>query len=200
MLPLALVGKPFRKHVRYVMKHELQWNPCVDVVGHRIPTAFVKRGKSQHRDAEIAKVMALGDHLGPEGIALIYPEGTRFTPHKRATRLAEISAQNPSLLEKARSLRHVLPPHLGGSLALLARAEGASVVFCAHVGLDGVVTFGDFTGGVLLDRHVRVAFFRVPSEEVPEGESARIEWLYDQWMRVDEWIERTLEGEGRGAR
>lgn len=191
MLPLALVARPHRKHVRYVMKNELRWNPDADVVGRRIPTAFVSRKPGKHAE-DIAAVNALGDDLGPDGIVVIYPEGTRFTREKQEKRLADVAKKNPRILPTARSLRHLLPLHLGGALALLKRAEGADVAFFAHVGLDGVVTLGDFAGGGLLDRHIRVKIFRVPAAEVPASEEARIDWLYEQWKRVDDWIEATL--------
>ena len=32
-------------------------------------------------------------------------------------------------------------------------------------------------------------FWSVPPEEVPAGRQERIEWLYDWWARIDEWID-----------
>jgi 1-acyl-sn-glycerol-3-phosphate acyltransferase len=189
MIPLSVVGRPFAKHVRYVMKREVLWNPCVDVVGRRIPTAFVNRGGT--RDAgDIEYVKALSDNLGPEGIVVIYPEGTRFTKEKQTKRLADIQKNNPELSDRARTLQHVLPPHLGGSLALLSRKrEDTDVAFCAHVGLEGAGKMSDWAGGQLSGRTIRIRFFPVPSANVPDSERARIDWLYEQWQEVDAWIE-----------
>jgi len=199
MLPLALVGKPFGKHIRYVMKHELVWNPCVDVVGHRIPMAFVKRSGARHA-AEIGKVMSLVDNLTPDSLVVIYPEGTRFTPEKQKKRAAELARKDPEAAAWARSLKHVLPPQLGGALGLLARSEGVDVAFCAHIGMEGAATMQDWAGGALLDKTLKVAFFRVPAAEVPRGKEECVKWLYSNWERVDRWIEEQKASEGGGRR
>ncbi|MBK9259760.1 MAG: 1-acyl-sn-glycerol-3-phosphate acyltransferase [Polyangiaceae bacterium] len=188
MLPLAVIGHPFAKHVRYVMKREVLWNPCVDVVGHRIPTAFVRRGGTRDT-SDIEQVKSLADNLGPEGIVIIYPEGTRFTKEKQAKRLADIQKNNPELFDRARTLQNVLPLHLGGSLALLSRKGDHDVAFWAHVGLEGAGKMSDWIGGALLGRTIRIKFFRVPSANVPQSDAARIHWLYEQWHEVDAWIE-----------
>lgn len=188
MLPLSVIGHPFAKHVRYVMKREVLWNPCVDIVGHRIPTAFVRRGGTRDT-SDIQQVMWLAENLGPEGIVIIYPEGTRFTKEKQAKRLADIQKNNAELLERAQALQNVLPPHLGGSLALLSRKTDHDVAFCAHVGFEGAGKMSDWVGGALLDRTIRIRFFRVPSESVPASDEARIDWLYHHWQEVDAWIE-----------
>ncbi|HRI65673.1 MAG TPA: 1-acyl-sn-glycerol-3-phosphate acyltransferase [Polyangium sp.] len=188
MLPLSVIGHPLAKHVRYVMKREVLWNPCVDVVGHRIPTAFVRRGGTRD-SSDIEQVMWIAEKLGPEGVVIIYPEGTRFTPEKQAKRLADIAKNSPELLERARTLQNVLPPHLGGSLALLSRKTDHDVAFCAHVGIEGAGKMSDWIGGALLDRTIRIRFFRVPSASVPQSDADRIDWLYQHWQEVDAWIE-----------
>lgn len=188
MLPLSVIGHPLAKHVRYVMKREVLWNPCVDVVGHRIPTAFVRRGGTRDT-SDIEQVMWIAEDLGPEGIVVIYPEGTRFTKEKQAKRLAEIQKNNSDLFERAQTLQNVLPPHLGGSLALLSRKTDQDVAFCAHVGFEGAGKMSDWAGGALLDRTIRIRFFRVPSASVPPNDNDRIHWLYQHWQEVDAWIE-----------
>jgi hypothetical protein len=35
----ALVGRPHGIRIRYVLKRELLWDPCLDVVGNRLPTS-----------------------------------------------------------------------------------------------------------------------------------------------------------------
>lgn len=34
--------------------------------------------------------------------------------------------------------------------------------------------------------------WRVPAAEIPTGERARIEWLYEHWQRMDEWVTEQL--------
>ena len=41
LLPVVLLP---RRQPRYVLKRELLWDPCLDVVGQRVPTVFVRRG------------------------------------------------------------------------------------------------------------------------------------------------------------
>ena len=82
----------------------------------------------------------------------------------------------------------MLPPRLGGTLALLDVETGADVVFCVHFGFDGIRSFQDLLGGGLIDRSIEVEFWRVPAAHIPGDRDARISWLYDQWSRVDEWV------------
>ena len=39
-----IVAREARIRLRYVLKHELRWDPCLDIVGWRLPNAFVRRG------------------------------------------------------------------------------------------------------------------------------------------------------------
>ena len=40
----------------------------------------------------------------------------------------------------------------------------------------------------LIDRTIEVEFWRVPAERIPRDPDAQIDWLYDHWSRVDEWV------------
>ena len=115
----ALAGEPVHHRLRYVLKRELLWDPCLDIVGHRLPNCFIERG-AKISAPEIERIRGLAQDLGPTDGVLIYPEGTRFTPERREAVLARIEARgDTALLERARALQNVLPPRLGGSLALL---------------------------------------------------------------------------------
>lgn len=188
LLPVIIVGGQHGLHLRYVMKRELLWDPCIDSFGHREPTAFVRRGTRDHAP-EIAAVGRLMRGLGPHDGVVLFVEGTRFTPQKQQRVLRSIQRKDPASYERARRLRHVLPPHLGGPLEVLARNDGADVVFCAHTGLEGANHFKDLLDGSLLDAEVRVRLWRVPAEEIPRDRLGRIKWLYDHWDRVDAWID-----------
>jgi hypothetical protein len=180
--------------LRYVLKRELLWDPCLDIVGNRLPNCFVRRGSGDSA-AEVAAIQRLLDGLGPKQGVLIYPEGTRFTPAKRERALVRLSqAGEPQLVERARSLRHLLPPRLGGPLGLLANNPGADAVFCAHTGFEGAATFRDLLRGSLVGATVRVQFWRVPFSEIPSTASAQIDFLYRQWSRIDEWVGTSAHG------
>ncbi len=119
----------------------------------------------------------------------IYPEGTRFTPERQRRALAHIRRRGDSdLVARAERLRYVLPPRLGGTMALLEAGTEADAVFCVHAGFEGVRTFHDLLSGALIDRTVEVEYWRVPATRIPKDGDARIDWLYDQWIRVDEWV------------
>jgi len=188
VIPAVFLSRRHGLRLRYVLKRELLWDPCLDLVGNRLPNYFVRRGSGDTaREAE--GVARLLDGLGPRDGVLIYPEGTRFTPAKRA-RVLERMAQgaDAALVERARRFTRVLPPRLGGTLALLERNPGADVVFCAHVGFDAAATFWHFWNGTLVGQTIRVWFWRVPFAEIPKNRDARIDWLYTQWERMDAYV------------
>jgi 1-acyl-sn-glycerol-3-phosphate acyltransferase len=192
VLPAVFFANRHRFALRYVLKRELQWDPCLDIVGNRLPNYFARRG-SADTAREIAAVAELMDGLGPREGVLIFPEGTRFSEQKRARVLARLREHaSAEIVELSRKLLHVLPPRLGGPLALLEKncqaAIGADAVFCAHVGLEGAASFREFVNGALVGREVRISFKRVPFEEIPGGREERVRWLFEQWADVDRWI------------
>lgn len=188
VIPAVFLARRHGLRLRYVLKRELLWDPCLDLVGNRLPNYFVRRGSGDTaREAE--GVARLLDGIGPRDGVLIYPEGTRFTPAKRQRVLERLAAGSEShLVPRAAALRRVLPPRLGGSIALLERNPGADVVFCAHVGFDAASSFWQFWNGSLVGETIRVRFWRVPSAEIPKDRDARIDWLLTQWERVDSYV------------
>jgi len=199
LLPAAIVSSRTGLQLRYVMKRELLWDPCLDVVGHRLPNAFVRRGRGGAEE-EIARVRELAQGLGPHDGVLLYPEGTRFTPARREQTIARLAASaDPKHVERARALHHVLPPRLGGALALLDAAPDADVVIGAHTGLEGLRTLNDLWNGALVGRTIELAFWRIPASEVPQARAEKVEWLYDQWQRVDAWLATRLAREAHAA-
>lgn len=189
LLPAVYLSNRFGLILRYVLKRELLWDPCLDIVGHRLPNYFARRG-SGDSEREVRAVQSLLQDLGSRDGVLIYPEGTRFTAEKRARALERIGAAgNQELLEAARQLRRVLPPRLGGPIGLLERNPGADAVFCAHTGFEGAGTFADLLRGSLVHATIRVTFWRVPFAEIPRQRRAQIAWLLQQWQRVDAWVE-----------
>jgi hypothetical protein len=130
---------------------------------------------------------------------LIYPEGTRFTPERRAREIARIAERDPRLAARAEQLRHLLPPRLGGVGALLDGAPEADVLVVAHHGFDGLRVISDIWRGGLVGLVVRVRITRVPRSEVPAAGPARVDWLYDLWQGIDDWLEDLFAAAGKGA-
>lgn len=183
LLPIVYIMDKPRIKLRWVIKREMLSFPAIDIGGLRLPNYFVDR-KGGGRD-ELRNIAALTKDLGPEDGLLIYPEGTRATAEKRQRAAANI--KDPQIRARAESLRHVLPPRLGGTMTMLA--AGVDVVVCSHVGLGGFATVGDVWSGALVGRTINITFWRVPVDEIPTDRSGRITWLYDQWDRIDQYIE-----------
>jgi 1-acyl-sn-glycerol-3-phosphate acyltransferase len=185
--------------LRFVLKRELQIIPTIDIGGRWVPTVYVRRA-STDPEGEITVLATLADDLGPgEGI-LIYPEGTRATAKKIARAQEVIAERQPEISPMANRLHNLLPPRLGGPLALLGRAKGVDVVFCGHVGFDGFQYISDIWAGGLVGRTIRVRFWRCPADSIPADEAARTRWLYEGWQRVDDWIGEHRRGDAAERR
>lgn len=197
VLSAVAVANPNGILLRYVLKHELLWDPCLDVVGNVLPNTFVRRGKDSARD-ELAAVRALGKNLGPADGVLIYPEGTCFEPHKYAASIAKLREKaSPALVERAERMRHVLPPRLGGPLALMDEAPHLDIVICAHTGLEAAIDFTSILRGDLVGQTIDVRIERFPAASVPDDEEGRAIFLYERWLEVDAWIDATREKRAR---
>ena len=188
VLPAVFLSGRHGLRLRYVMKRELLWDPCLDLVGNRVPNYFVDRGSSEPAQ-EIAGIAGLAEGIGSGEGVVLFPEGTRFTEEKRSRVLQKLAMDgHPGIAARARSLVNILPPKLGGALALLERRPDADVMFCAHVGFDNITSFSKFLRGGLVRSTIKVIFWRIPAAEVPSEREARIFWLFDQWTSMDRWI------------
>jgi 1-acyl-sn-glycerol-3-phosphate acyltransferase len=189
LLASALVSRPYGLRLRYVLKQELLWDPCLDIVGNRLPNVFVDRF-SDDSVREVLRVQELARNLGPRDGILIYPEGTRFSEAKRRRALDRFQQNgNTKMLEYARSLAFVLPPRPGGIVGLLEAAPEADVVVCAHTGFESAASLAQIWKGALVHQVIRVQFRRIPRDEIPTGRDAQIAWLLEEWRRVGAWVE-----------
>lgn len=188
LLPAVLISDAHGIRLRWVINRSLLRDPCLDIVGNRLPNCFVAAGTGDS-EAEIRRVQALGHNLGPRDGVLIFPEGALFSPSRLERVLSRIEASGDErLLARARRLQHFLPPRLGGSTALLEAARGTDVVFLAHTGLEGATEYRNILRGGLIGRKVRVRIWRVPAGEVPPSRDERTEWLFDHWEQLDAWV------------
>jgi len=187
MLPDTIFSRTHGIGLRYVIKRELQMIPTIDIGGRWVPTNFVRRG-SGDTEGEIKRLLQLTEDLGEGESILIYPEGTRFTPAKLKRAQEIVRERQPEVSEYADRLEHLLPPRLGGPLALLDEAPDVDVVFCGHVGFDGFQYVSDVWAGELVGSVIGIKFWRVPAAEIPSDEAGRAEWLYRNWLEMDDWI------------
>ncbi|MBL8785721.1 MAG: lysophospholipid acyltransferase family protein [Deltaproteobacteria bacterium] len=187
LLPTTFLTRRRGLALRWVLKSELLVDPCLDVAGLRLPNAFVRRDGTDTAQS-LARVAALARDLGPRDGVLIYPEGTRFTPSKRRRALDRLATSQPALLPRAERLQRVLPPRLGGPLALMEAAPEADLVFFAHHGFEGLATVAAVLSGELVGKTVRLRFWRHARAEVPVDRQERIAWLWSRWEEVDAWV------------
>lgn len=202
VLPFQLFSRAHGMTLRYVIKKELLMDPALDIAGSWIPNHFVDR-QSKDGDAELKALRRLGSGLTGDDGLLIFPEGTRFTRERQERALANLAKRNPRFHRHVAGLRHLMPPHPGGALALLEASE-ADVVLVAHHGFDGFARVKDIWAGGIVGTLVRVRMTRVPFNEIPQGRGHRTEWLFKVWQEMDDWIS-SLEAEGlrpevRGSR
>ncbi|WP_051965749.1 hypothetical protein [Kitasatospora mediocidica] len=125
---------------------------------------------------------------------VLFPEGGNFTERRRRRAIRWLRHHGEHRRAAHAALdRYVLPPRTAGTLAALAAAPGADVVFVAHTGLDGIDSLATAWNGIPLRHRVHAHWWRVPAADLPTDEDARTLWLLDQWDRVDDWVRRHRE-------
>jgi 1-acyl-sn-glycerol-3-phosphate acyltransferase len=189
MMLMDRLANRYQRRPRIVLKEFLKWDPALDVILHRIPSAFVPWDRASVVD-EIAE---LASTLGDEDALVIFPEGANYTP-KRARRAVEKLHEigRPDLAERAEQLRNTLPPRSKGVMTALAHSPPDTDVFVVgHAGLETFVTPGDIWRGMPLDTRIAVRVWHIPAEELPSPDDQE-RWLFDLWVEVDDWISERL--------
>jgi 1-acyl-sn-glycerol-3-phosphate acyltransferase len=187
ILPALLFGTHRNMPLRYVLANELTWDPALGLYGRRLPNVFVDRGRPAD-DTQLEAIRELGAELEPNGAAIIFPEGQFLTSARRERAIARLAERDPLLADRATNLRHLLPPRPAGTLALLDTAVGADVVVLAHVGLEAFGRVREIAQHLPIRAPVKVGAWRVAAADIPHDDAARIEWLWQQWERLDAWI------------
>lgn len=184
LVPGGFLANRHLLELRYVLKRELLYEPCLDIAGHWIPNHFVDRsGLDAPRELDALRSLKAG--IGPNEGVIVYPEGTRFSRRKRQ---ALVDKKNP----QAEQLKHLLPVRRGGALTLLDASPSCDVLFVGHHGLEGFTRIADIWRGALVGKTVTIKFWRFPASDVPAGDDARMEWMHSRWLELDAWLE-TLE-------
>jgi 1-acyl-sn-glycerol-3-phosphate acyltransferase len=170
-----------------VFKESVAWDPCVDLIGHRLPHAVLDASKKEECEARIEEVAAgLGDH----GVLVLFPEGGNFTPERRRRAIRKLwRSGRQSEAAKAEGMSHVLPPRPTGALAALRGNPEADVIFAAHSGL-GLAAFPiDIWHKPPIGKTFHTRMWLSPAAERPVDPDEQVAWIYDWWKRLDHWID-----------
>ena len=175
---------------RGVIMAEMLADPGFDLVYRRTGSVFIPRDNGPEA---VAMLQHLAVGIDRRTAVVIYPEGRLFRPDLRDRFLTKIAGVDAARARRLHALQHTLPPRPGGVLALLDAIPTADVVVIAHAGLDRFSSFTDLARAAPLAEPIDVTAWRIRASEIPRDLSARIAWLDEQWLRVDEWIDRQLQ-------
>ncbi len=178
----------YAREPRVVLKDTLAWDPFIDVVLRRIPARFItsQPGAGDRMEEQIAELAA---DLDADDAFVIFPEGGNFTSERRQRgidRLHKLGMER--MAQRAEAMSHVLAPRPGGFIAALDAAPEADVVLVAHTGLDHLLTVGDVWRELPMDKRIVMRWWQVARADIPAGREERIEWLYEWWSRIDDWV------------
>ena len=176
----------YQREPRVVLKSTLAWDPALGILMRRVPSRFVSEGgpETERQVGELAR------HLDHNDAFVIFPEGGNFTPERRDRAIARLKKLGMRrMAQRAERMIHVLAPRPGGVLAALDAAPEADVLLVAHTGLDHVLTIADVWRSIPMDKRLTMGWWRVPRRRSRTGREERIEWLFDRWQQIDDWIE-----------
>jgi 1-acyl-sn-glycerol-3-phosphate acyltransferase len=170
-----------------VFKDTLAIDPCVDLIGHRLPHAVLDQSDADECEARIHQVSA---SLGPRGVLVLFPEGGNFTAERRRRALRSLWRKGRRReAAAARVMTHMMPPHPTGALAALRASPDADVIFSAHTGLGLAAFPRELWRHTPIGRTLKTRLWLAPAMERPDDPKQQVEWLYDWWKRLDDWVE-----------
>ena len=191
VIPVQILAHRMNYDIRFVVKKSLSWAPVFDTAGHWLPVHFVDR-TGRNSTEETAAISDLAGNIVPGSAAAMYPEGTFYTPKRLERAIGRLETQAPELVERARALRHVLPPRAGGALAMLERDPAADVVLIVHSGFEPFVNLAKIFANLPFRRTVNVHMWRVPRAEIPVDPKAAYVWLFNRFEEMDSWVAEKL--------
>ena len=182
---------------RYVLKRELLADPCLDVVGQRLPNHFLDRNATDSTP-ELLALETLVTDIDASTVGIIFPEGTRANDKKRKRAIEKIALIDPARADRLQEMKHLLPPRPAGAAAMLRGNPNANVVFAWHVGFEGLDTFGGILRAISsrmppIRFHLRrVDRVGIPSNSITDTDELT-KWLDSEWMRMDREVDEALE-------
>ena len=186
-----IMGSLMSLQPRFVLKKELTLDPCLDIIGHRLPNYFIDR-TSPDIASELVGIEQMARDLGEKDVAVIFPEGSRSNEVKRSRALEGLASRSPQRFERLKNLQHLSPPKPAGASALLNAVPSAKVITMWHSGFDGMDTFKGIIRNVGAKAvRVHVAITQHDRATIPTGE-AFVAWLDEQWVKMDAAVQARL--------
>jgi 1-acyl-sn-glycerol-3-phosphate acyltransferase len=178
----------FDRLPRIVFKETVALDPCIDLIGHRLPHGILDTADKEQSEARIEQ---LASELDARGVLLLFPEGGNFTAERRRRALGKLRRTGRRReADKGADMHHVLPPRPSGALSALRGNPGADVIFGAHTGLGLAAFPTEIYRDPPLHRTFRSHVWLAPAAERPAEPDAQVVWLYDWWKRLDDWVEQ----------
>ena len=177
----------FRRSPSVVFRESITFDPCVDIIGHRLPHAVLD---TDDREACEARIEEIAAGLGDRGVLLLFPEGGNFTYQRRRRALRSLR-RSGRRREAARAERmtHMMPPRPSGALAALHGRADAPVVFAAHSGLGLAAFPREIWRQAPFGRTFTTRLWLSRADERPADPDEQVVWLYDWWARLDGWVQ-----------
>jgi len=196
LLLVDLLFNGYRRLPSVVFREELVLDPTIDLIGHRLPHAVLDTNDVQQSEAQIRDVTR---RLGRRGVLVLFPEGGNFTPERRRRAIRSLLRKGHRReAEAAQQMPHMMPPHPGGALAALAANPDADVLFGAHTGLGLAAFPREMWRHTPIGATLKTRMWLAPAAERPRDPEQQVQWLYDWWKRLDEWVAaQGEEGAGR---
>jgi 1-acyl-sn-glycerol-3-phosphate acyltransferase len=182
LIPVWLLGQVGMRP-RYVLKDDLQLDPCLDIFGNRLPNHFIDRDPTDN-GSELTRLEQLARGMDARDACVIFPEGTVVTDARRERAVAAIAARDPERGRRVGQLRALGPVRPGGTVALMRGAPDADLVFVAHAGLETLDHLLDAVDHIPLGQPVRVEIARVARRDVPTGDDF-YPWFDAEWAKCD---------------
>jgi 1-acyl-sn-glycerol-3-phosphate acyltransferase len=170
-----------------VFKDTLAIDPCVDLVGHRLPQAILDTSDREESEERIEEVAAT---LDGRGILVLFPEGGNFTVERRRRALRSLWRKGRrEEAEAAHRMSHVMPPHPTGALAAMRGLPTADVIFSAHTGLGLAAFPRELWRHTPIGGTLTTQMWLAPAGERPADPDEQVEWLYGWWERLNRWVQ-----------
>jgi 1-acyl-sn-glycerol-3-phosphate acyltransferase len=196
LLLIDLLLTHYRRLPSVVFKDALTIDPSVDLLAYRMPHAVLDTAEREECEQRIAEVSG---HLAPRGTLLLFPEGGNFTPQRRRRALRSLWRKRRWREASAgENMSHVLPPHPSGALAALRGNPQADVIFAAHTGLGLAAFPGELWRSPPIGQTFTSRMWLAPARDRPTDPKDQVQWLYDWWKRLDDWVETRGQEGGQG--